>query len=139
MFLNHVLPIDDVVLKGFVRIDHSPISDIYLSVGEFNPVCKPNDIMGLKFDFPARHAEYGVSHTIRRSGPTPAEFVFESAGSILTVLNQLLKDLSDGTNLYLFRYVVRGLDEQLPKGCLTPPESTTTGLRANLIAVIRKT
>ncbi len=131
----HIVPFEEVRLANFIKIDHSPISDIYLSVSEISLECKPNEILGLKLGFWTAYAPYGVVYTTRRTINIPAPYLFTASGTIPEILNELIKDLPDETTLYLFGYQDKIVE--LPENC--PEPSTVNGAYPKLIAVIIKT
>lgn len=132
---SHTIPYDKIALDGFAKVDHSPVSDIYLALSELSIECKPNEILGLKLAFWTAYSPYGVVYTTRRNMEPPESYLFTMNGELPQVLHQLLKELPDGTNLYLFGY--QDQLTGLPSGCPEPKE--VEGLHPKLIAVIVKT
>jgi hypothetical protein len=132
---SHTVPYDNVALKGFVKVDHSPISDVYLALSELSLQCKPHEILGLKLAFLESYASYGVVYTTRRSVPHPRPYLFTTSGDLLQAIHLCLKELPDGANFYLFGYQDQSVE--LPKGCPEPKEFE--GLYPKLIAVAVKT
>ncbi len=141
MLHSHTVPFDNVTLAGFARIDHSPISEIFLALSEISLECKRWEILGLKLAFPTAYVMYGVTYTTWRPQVTVQfPWTFQVIGTLPEILHRLFKDLSDGTNLYLFGYKeVSILNTPLPKNCPTPPEAPFPGTVPKLLAVIRKT
>jgi hypothetical protein len=137
--LKHTVPHDVVKLDGFALIKHSATYDIYLSIDEFNLVCNPHEILGLKLDFRATFAEYGASYTTHRDGVSLPKGSFEARHSVLEILHQLLRFLSPRTNMYLFRYECEpGSQVSIPENCPPPPGSPSPGFSPRLIAVVVK-
>jgi hypothetical protein len=132
---SHIVPCDNVALEGFVKVDHSPVSDVYLALSELSLECKPHEILGLKLSFWTTYAPYGAVYTTRQNTSPPKPFLFTTSGYLLQVLHSLLKELPNGTNLYLFGYQDR--PTELPKGC--PKPKKVDGLYPKLIAVVFKT
>lgn len=135
MARSHVVPLDDVVLDGFIKIDHSPFSDIYLALSEITLECKPSEILGLKLGFWMDYSSYGVSYTTRRIMDIPRPWLFTAESTMLEILHQLIKELPDGTTLYLFGYQHEAV--RLPRKCPKPP--IFEGGYPKLITVIVKT
>lgn len=134
MKLDQTVPYDDVKLKGFVKIDYSPTSDVYISLSEFALVCKPDSILSLKLGFSIGYAMYCACFTSRRSN-TPRHFTFPLGETILEMLNRLIRgELPDGATLYLFGYQEEAVT--LPKHC--PKPEKVEGQHPKLIAVVVK-
>ncbi len=140
MQLNHTVPHDMVELDGFALIKHSARTAIYLSIDDLNLVCNPHEILGLKIDFKATYAEYGVSYTTRRDNVHLRAGSFTATHNLLEILHQLLRDLLPRTNMYLFRYEYEPHSKvTIPENCPSPPPSPVPGFHPRLIAVVTKT
>lgn len=135
MIHSHTVPFDNVLLEGFARVDYSPVSDVYLALSELSLKCKPHEILGLKLSFWSAYAIYGVLYTTRRNIDPPIPYLFTANGDLLQVLDPLIRELPDGTNLYLFGY--QDHSAVLPKGC--PKPQKYEGFHPKLIAVVFKT
>lgn len=101
---SHVVPFDEVKLESFVKVDHSPVSDVYLALSELRLECKPHASLEFSVSFWRAYASYGVAYRARRNIKPPESFSFMTGGELPQILRQLMKELPHEINLYLFGY-----------------------------------